>query len=209
MSANDDPMLTDLLPRQKSYSQGTRWKLTLMAVACVLAIALMVVARAESAEPLQLRCTPRAQEFDIEGKPTTITAYELFTGLAANALEPLAKVPVCNYDASSMAPGKWFFAWRQYNAIGPSQLGPVGSVTVAEPSKMLLTVGGDVWVASPNYAGPWPANGWKLGAKAGTIAPKIKCDATRQIGEDFFLVKGPVVWTAGKKNYVVARCAQS
>jgi hypothetical protein len=23
-----------------------------------------------------------------------------------------------------------------------------------------------------------------------------------------FLVKGPIVWTAGKKNYVVARCEQ-
>lgn len=180
-----------------------------MFLAMVLVLVSIWAISSKAAEPLQLSCNPRAQEFDIEGKPTTITAYEVFSGLAANALQPLAKVPTCSYDASSTAPGKWFFAWRQYNAVGPSQLGPVSSFTVAAVPKQLLTVGGDVYLASPNYSGPWPANGWKLGSKVGTIAPKIKCDATRQIGADYFLVKGPIVWTAGKKNYVVARCVES
>jgi hypothetical protein len=70
---------------------------------------------------------------------------------------------------------------------------------------ILLTEGGLVWQASPNYTN----FSWKLGAQVGSIAPGIKCDVNRRIGESHYRVTGPIVWASGKKNYVVAKCVQS
>lgn len=68
---------------------------------------------------------------------------------------------------------------------------------------ILLTTGGSVWVAQPN----WTTFSWKLGSAVGTIPPKMKCDATRKIGSEYFRVTAPITWAGSRKDYVVARCA--
>lgn len=100
--------------------------------------------------------------------------------------------------------------YRAVTALSTGALsapGPVASTLTTAPTQPgpLLTAGGDVYQASPN----WTNFSWKLGAKVGTIPPLMKCDATRKIGTDYFRVTSPITWIAGKKDYVVAKCEAS
>lgn len=69
-------------------------------------------------------------------------------------------------------------------------------------SSILTTVGGDVWLASPN----WTTFKFKKTDLVGTIAADIKCDSTRFIAPDLYRVTGPIIWIGSKKDYVVAKC---
>lgn len=90
---------------------------------------------------------------------------------------------------------------------GPSNVSCKTNVKPAPPPppvpNTLVTVGGSVWEASPNYT----TFSWKLGSVVGTIPPKMKCDATRKIGSEYFRVTAPITWAGSRKDYVVARCA--
>lgn len=180
-----------------------------------LALVLLLVSLwgwSASAATVTLTCRP-SPNFD------TAASCRAYWGTSLDSLTNHVDLPYPAYKASLALPAPstgsvtyYVRAVAVYVDGGTSQLSAALTQTVAAANPnptMLLTVGGEVFQATPNYVGPWPANGWKLGSKVGTIAPRIKCDATRQIGADYFLVKGPIVWTAGKKNYVVARCVPS
>lgn len=82
---------------------------------------------------------------------------------------------------------------------------PAGVCTAVPPPTLVLkTTGGDVLIASTDYAN-WDR--WKTGAKAGVVSPGQKCEPARQIkGTELYRVSTGITWTAGTKTYVVAAC---
>jgi hypothetical protein len=143
----------------------------------------------------------------IGGPPDGIVSYRIETAKAASgpwtAVTTIA-APTMAYKRSAVAGTNYYRVITNYIDGLASEPSVVSNPSTAVPP-LLLTEGGLVWMASPNYT----TFGWKLGSTAGTIAAGIKCDATRRIGDDYYRVTGPIVWTAGKKNYVVAKCQEA
>ena len=172
-----------------------------------LAMVLVLVciwAASSKADSVTVSWTPPTQNTD--GTPlTNLAGYRVLYGTSASSLTQTVQTPqnVSRTVIDGLAPGQWFFGVTAFTSSGvESALSNIASKTIAAAPKMLVTVGGPVFVASPD----WTHFGWKLGAEAGTIAARQKCDVTRKIGDDFYRVTSPIVWKAGKKNYVVAKC---
>jgi hypothetical protein len=150
---------------------------------------------------------------DVYGKPLTLPVTYSVALRSVDSSQLLTQEIECTNPVSVVVPDPpglfYTLSTTAINAAGPSYPSNglrLASASIGPPKpKMLLTVGGDVWIASPT----WVDFKWKATEKAGTIPPKVKCDPTRHIPPDLYRVVSPITWTAGKKNYVVARCIES
>lgn len=189
---------------------GRRSKRILIGCGIIVALAYVLWWRTADAAIVNLTCKPPT--LNVDNTPITAPlAYKAYWGMKADSLTstaalagPGCKGPVYVPDAPSGSSVTYHFAVTAIAAGLESDFSNVASKVITGMPKQLLTVGGDVWIASPD----WSVFGWKRTDKAGTIAPKMKCDPTRHIPPDLYRVTAPIVWTAGKKNYVVARCEQ-
>lgn len=177
----------------------------------LLALVLVVVsvwAAYARAATVTWGCVPSTQ--DVYGNPLPAPPSYEVTIRSVDASQLITQAIQCTNPVSVTVPDPpgtlYSLATTAMNAAGysyPSSGLRLASVAVAPPvPKALLTVGGDVFQASVN----WTNFSFKLGAKVGTIAARQKCDVTRRIGADHYRVTAPIVWTAGKKDYVVAKC---
>jgi hypothetical protein len=215
MNTHDDEQFIQLcewhsgkaVMRRRTDGNHRRWPTLLIFGACLIAIALLLAAEARAGEA-KLRCT--APTTNTDGTPVNLAGINWLYGPAADKLLPLATTPGCAYTAPNLSPGTWYFAALASNQAGTqsAQSSVVSKTIAGDPPPpppgplQLLTAGGSVYAAIPNYT----TFSWRLGAVAGTIAAGIKCDATRKIGADYYRVTSAIVWSAGKKNYVVAKC---
>lgn len=182
-------------------------------LACLFIVALSLVYSCARAATATLTCTAPAQNTN----GTAITApltYKAYWGTSSTSLTNADAMqgPGCagTVVVPDPTPGTsatyYFAATATANGIESAKSNlATKAFTTPYPTPnppLLLTTGGDVFAATPNYT----IFSWKLGAKVGTIAPNIKCDATRKIGDDYYRVTGPVVWIGATKNYVVAKC---
>lgn len=171
-----------------------------------------VLGRANAAE-VRITCTPPTQNTD--GTPITASlSYRAYWGTSATSLTtgmPLAgpgcSGPVVVPDPAAGTSVTYHFAVTATANGMESAKSNIATKVVSTPlptpkPPILVTVGGLVYQASPD----WTRFAWKLGAQVGTIGAGIQCDASRRIGEDHYRVTGPIVWTGGKKSYVVAQC---
>jgi hypothetical protein len=211
---DDEEQYQWLLKRRRDARRGIRWLRIMVYGACVVAVVLIAAGRAESAPaPADLwdeDCIwwPKPPLYsdgrEIEASAMVGVRVER-SASPAGPYEVLATVTQREYCYRPTVVGTNYYRLRTVMANGTvTEPGPViSAVTVAPPAPtMLLTVGGDVYLASPNYSN----FSWKPAGVVGKIPPKVKCDPTRHIPPDLFRVTSPITWTAGKKNYVVARC---
>jgi hypothetical protein len=204
-------MNTDEIERELNHASWRAVRPLFLAMVLVFVCILAVVAEAGT---VQLTCTPPTQ--NTNGTPITASlGYKAYWGTSATALTNDVDLagPGCagSVVVPDPAPGAtitYHFAVTAITAYQESAKSNVVAKTFStprptpKPPTLLLTTGGLVWQASPNYSN----FAWKLGAQVGTIAGGIKCDASRRIGEDYYRVTGPIVWTASRKDYVVAKC---
>jgi hypothetical protein len=197
--------------RERDYASWYAVRPLFWALVLVFACILAAAAQAATA---QLTCAAPTQ--NTNGTPiSAMLTYKAYWGTSATSLANASALagPGClgSVVVPDPAAGTSITYHFAVTAIANGQESAKSNVAtkafttpiqMPNPPTLLLTLGGDVNVASPNYTN----FSWKLGAKAGTIAPNIKCDASRKIGEDYYRVTGPVVWTSGKKDYVVAKC---
>jgi hypothetical protein len=167
-----------------------------------------------NAETVTLTCTAPTKNTDGSAitKPLTYAAY---WGTSATTLTNAVALagPGCKGTVSVPDPPAGSSVTYHFSVTATvdgieSAKSNVATKTVTTPKPtplppVLTTVGGEVFIASPN----WSNFSWKLGAVAGTVAKGIKCDTTRRIGVDYYRVTSAIVWTGAKKDYVVARCA--
>lgn len=201
--------------RRRTDGTYRRWPTLLIAGACLIAAALIAAGRADAAT-VQLTCTAPTKNTD----GTTITAaltYKAYWGTSATSLSNVSDLAGPGCAGSVVVPDPAAGTSITYHIAVTAMANGVESAKSNTASKtfttplpipnppILLTTGGLVWQASPNYSN----FAWKLGAQVGSIAAGIKCDANRKIGTEYYRVTGPIVWTGGKKDYVVAKCAQS
>jgi len=189
-----------------------RWLVYYIIGLCVIAIALIAAGRAEAAE-VKLTCKPPTQYTNNSPIAAPLT-YKAYWGTSATSLTntlPLAGPgcagPVIVPDPAPGASATYHFAVTATAAGVESDKSNIATKTVTTPlptpsPPILLTTGGIVYQASPD----WVKFSFKLGAQVGSISDGIKCDCSRKIGDDYCRVTGPIVWTAGKKDYVVTRC---
>ena len=144
---------------------------------------------------------------------TDLAGHRILYGTDPGSLSQTINLPagVSVYVIDNLTAGTWYVAARTFTTSGAeSALSNIDSKTIAadpvpEPTPtILLTVGGPVYTAMPNYT----TFSWKLGSQVGTIVVNVKCDPTRRIGE-YYRVTSPIIWTSYKKDYVVARCTWS
>jgi hypothetical protein len=206
-------MNTDEIERELDHASWRAVRPLFLAMVLVLVCILAVVAEAGT---VQLTCTPPTQ--NTNGTPITAAlTYKAYWGPSATS-QPNASAlagpgcagPVVVPDAAAGTSVTYHFAVTAIANGMESAKSNVATKTFTTPlptpnPPMLLTTGGLVWQASPN----WTDFSWKLGAQVGSIAPGIKCDATRRIGGEYFRVTGPIVWVTAKKDYVVAKCERS
>lgn len=176
---------------------------------------VLLWSRAEAAT-VQLTCTAPTKNTDGSSITATLT-YAAYWGTSASTLGnrtgltgPGCAGSVIVPDATAGTSVTYHFAVTATAAGIESAKSNIATKTFSTPlptpnPPILLTEGGLVWQASPNYTN----FGWKLGAQVGSIVAGIKCDSTRRIGTDYYRVTAPIVWTAGKKDYVVAKCVAS
>lgn len=143
--------------------------------------------------------------------PAAISSYRLERAPAASGpWTLLASVthPQMSYCSPLLAQASYYRATIVLaSALESAPTGAVKGRSLESPPNppLLLTVGGSVYTATPNYT----TFSWRPGAAVGTIAKGIKCDATRHIPPDYWRVTSPIVWAGAKKNYVVAQCEPS
>jgi hypothetical protein len=192
------------------------WRASRPAFLLLVLSALCFWAAIVQAATITVTCTPPTA--NVDGTPITAAlTYKAYWGTSAVSLPnssalagPGCKGSVMVPDAPAGQSVTYHLAVTAIAAGQESVKSNIATKTFSTPlptpnPPILLTEGGLVWMASPNYT----TFGWKLGSTAGTIAAGIKCDATRRIGDDYYRVTGPIVWTAGKKNYVVAKCQEA
>lgn len=179
-----------------------------------LALALVAVSLwgwSVHAATVTLTCTAPTTNTDNSpiALPLTYKAYWGTSPTTMTQTAPLAG-PGCKGslsvpDATAGGTVTYHVAVTAIAGAAESAKSNVASKTLSAPPPnplLLLTVGGQVNVASPNYTD----FSWKLGNVVGTIAPGIKCDPTRRIGAEHYRVTSPIIWISGKKDYVVAQC---
>jgi hypothetical protein len=211
----DDREQAEYLREWDRQHPRTLRPLFLMLLGTALIALTMAVAYSANAATAKLTCTPPTKNTD----GTNITAaltYKAYWGTSATSLPNTSTMqgPGCagSVVVPDPAPGTSVTYYFAVTAIADGMESAKSSVaqktyTTPKPTPqppVLTTVGGDVFAASPN----WTNFSWKLGAKAGTVAKDIKCDATRKIGEDFYRVTSGIKWAGSKKSYVVARCRE-
>lgn len=204
-------MTTEEIERELNHASWRAVRPLFLAMVLVLMCILAAVAHAAT---VPLTCKAPTQNTD--GTPITATlSYAAYWGTSATSLANASSLagpgcagPVVVPDPAAGTSITYHFAVTATAAGMESAKSNVAVKTFTTPAPtpnpptLLLTVGGDVNVASPNYSNFT----WKLGAVAGTIAPNIKCDANRRIGEDYYRVTAPITWANGRKDYVVAKC---
>lgn len=203
-------MNTDDIDRELNHASWRAVRPLFLALVLVFVCILAAVAQAADAK---LTCTAPTQNTD--GTPITAAlTYKAYWGTSATSLPNASALagPGCAGsvivpDAAAGTSVTYHFAVTATAAGMESAKSNVATRAFTTPlptpnPPLLLTTGGLVWQASPNYSN----FGWKLGAQVGSIAAGIQCDANRRIGEEYYRVTSAIIWTAGKKDYVVAKC---
>jgi hypothetical protein len=200
----------------KRIGDRNSWREARPAFLLLVLSALCFWAAFAQAATITVTCTPPTTNTDGSAITATLT-YRAYWGTSATTLTnavplsgPGCKGSVVVHDAPAGQSVTYHLAVTAIAVGQESVKSNIATKTFSTPlptpnPPILLTEGGLVWMASPNYT----TFGWKLGSTAGTIAAGIKCDATRRIGDDYYRVTGPIVWATTKKNYVVAKCQET
>lgn len=146
---------------------------------------------------------------------TNLTGYEIYSSaISASDLGLMITLPdpgLRAYSVANLSPGTYYFGIKAVAATGTSDMSNVvktvktAPVPPPLPVPTLKTVGGDAFLAGPNYTD----FEFKTGEKLGTIVAGVKCDATRRVkATDFYRVpNASIAWSGTKRtDYMAAAC---